>query len=255
MVKDSFCLFQSNLSSHCPFVLASLAAQSLRDWAGLDWTGLSWTGLGWAGRERDLDSSSGRRTSWKKETPKRPQACLQRPPHPLTPLPWARVFIRMMTQLLQYHNIWTLAGMMTMKAWRFFICFFVVFFIKISPLTWTTSLFRRSTTAPSSITSPLHVSRNLLLLLLRWSIGGERRPSCGSRERHSLSVFPVGNSRRFPASHWIGPLSVRGLTPSTVRLLWLSVCWIAVILAARISSNRGRKRDPHHDEEWGFAAL
>lgn len=250
MVKDSFCLFQSNLSSHCPFVLASIAPQSLRDWAGLDWTELSWAGLGWAGRGRYLDSSFGSRTSWKKETPKGPQACLQRPPPPLTPLPWARAF--MMTQLLQSNNILTLAGMMTMKA--FFLFFFFVFFTKISPLTWTTSLFRWSTMAPSSITSPLHVSRNLLLLL-RWSIGSERRPSCGSRERHSLSVFPVGNSRRFPASHWIGPLSVRGLTPSTVRLLWLSVCWIAVILAARISSNRGRKRDPHHDEEWGFAAL
>lgn len=252
MVKDSFCLFRSNLSSHCPFVLASIAAQSLRDWAGLDWTELNCPGLGWAGRGRDLDSSSSSRTSWKKETPRGPQACLQRPPHPLMPLPWARVCIHMMTQLLQDNNIWILAGMMTMKAWRFGF-FFFVFFIKISPLTWTTSLFRRSTMAPSSITSPLHVSKNLLLL--RWSIGGERRPSCGSRERHSLSVFPVGNSRCFPASHWIGPLSVRGLTPSTVRLLWLSVCWIAVILAARISSNRGRKRDPHHDEEWGFAAL
>lgn len=207
---------------------------------------------------RDLASSPGSRTSWKKESPKGLQACLQQPPPPLTPLSWARVFICMMTQLLQYNNLWALAEMMT---WRpgFFFFFFPQIKISSCPPTCCSPYLDDVIDPPNhhgsfSVTFPLHVSRNLLLLL-RWSIGGDRRPSCGSRARHSLSVFPVGNSRLFPASHWIGPLSVRGLTPSTVRLLWLSVCWIAVILAATVSSNRGRKRDPHHDDEWGFAAL
>lgn len=64
---------------------------------------------------------------------------------------------------------------------------------------------------------------------------------CSPWETPGSSLLPIG----------LGRCQSGALSPTTVRLLRLST---AVILAARIGSSRGGKRDPHHEEEWASAA-